>query len=175
MYPIAKLKPLPSCGYVGAAPVDPQALALQSSQGRRSQRSALYKRLLLIQWLVQSFVDCKRYVPKAARRLLAPCELPPALERVAVQVQGCSRAWFAWTDEARVWFVVAEMAKVSDRHYRGRAIRMFFYDEDGRLVASGVWAFQSERSWIRVTASSRRRRSSSSGQAPRPVDSSVHR
>jgi hypothetical protein len=143
---IAKL--LPSCSAAGAATVNARMLVRQSSEGYRSQRVAQYKRLLLIQWLVQLFVDCTRYVPQTARRLLAQCELPPALERVAMQAQRCSQAWFAWTDEGRAWFVVAEVAKVSGRHCQGRAIRMFFYDEDGRFVASGAWALQSAGSWI---------------------------
>jgi hypothetical protein len=138
---ITKVKSLPSHGAAGAAPGNAPVLV-------RLQRAAPYKRLLLIQWLVQLFVDCTRYVPQTAQRLLAQCNLPPALERVAMQAQRCSRAWFAWTDEGRAWFVVAEMAKVSGRHCQGRAIRMFFYDEDGRFVASGAWALQSEGSWI---------------------------
>ena len=138
---ITKVKSLPSDGAAGAAPGNAPVLV-------RLQRAAPYKRLLLIQWLVQLFVDCTRYVPQTARRLLAQCDLPPALERVAMQAQRCSQAWFAWTDEGRAWFVVAEMAKVSGRHCQGRAIRMFFYDEDGRFVASGAWALQSEGSWI---------------------------
>ena len=144
---IAKVKHLPGRGADAAAPANARTRARENPQDRRSQ-VATYKRLLLIQWLVQLFVDCTRYVPQTARRLLAQCDLPPALERVAMQAQRCSQAWFAWTDEGRVWFVVAEMAKVSGRHCQGRALRMFFHDEQGRFVASGAWALQIERSWV---------------------------
>lgn len=103
---------------------------------------------LLIEWLVQRFVIATRYVPRTAQRLLASSDLPPALERVAMQAQRCLQTWFAWTDGPRIWFVVTEMATAPDRYRQDRALRMFFYDEEGRFVSWGTWALQSECSWI---------------------------
>lgn len=103
---------------------------------------------LLVEWLVQLFVVDTCYVPRTAKRLLALSDLPAALERVATQAQRRLQAWCAWTDGPRTRFVVAEMATVPDRHSPGRALRMFFYDEDGRFVSCGTWALHSERRWI---------------------------
>lgn len=102
----------------------------------------------LLEWLVQLFVDGTCYVPQTARRLLAPGDLPPALERVAMRAQRCSQTWFAWADGSRTWFVVAEIARLPARYRRRGAIRMFFYDEDGRLVAGGTWVLHPGRNWI---------------------------
>ena len=104
--------------------------------------------LLLVEWLVQQFVVDTGFAPPTARRLLAPMDLPPALERVAMQAQRCLQTWFAWADGSRIWFLVAEMVAVPSPHCQGEAIRMNFYDEDGRLVSRGTWALQSERSWM---------------------------
>jgi hypothetical protein len=105
-------------------------------------------RQLLLELLVQLFAVGTRFVPLTARRVLVPSQLPPVLERVALQAQRSLQAWVAWTEEQKTWFVVAEMATVPASHCRGEAIRMFFYDEDGRRVSWGTWALQSERSWM---------------------------
>ncbi|HEY0681181.1 MAG TPA: hypothetical protein VGD45_02525 [Steroidobacter sp.] len=106
------------------------------------------KRLLLVEWLVQRFAVTTHYVPETARRLLTPADLPPALERVAMRAQRCLQAWFAWTDGPRIWFVVAEMATVPGWRCEERAVRMFFYDDDGRFVSWGTWASLSESNWM---------------------------
>src|SRR5688500_452252 len=97
---IAIVKHLPGRGADAAAPANARTRARNNPQDRRSQ-VATYKRLLLIQWLVQLFVDSTGYVPQTARRQFAQCDLPPALERIAMQAQRCSRAWLAWADEGR--------------------------------------------------------------------------
>lgn len=119
----------------GAASVTPGGLAPRPYHRLRVER------------LVQLFVVCTRYVPRTARRLLAPGDLPPALERVAMQAERCAQTWFAWTDESRIWFVVAEATTVPGLNCERGALRMFFYDADGRFVSWGTWALQSARSW----------------------------
>jgi hypothetical protein len=105
-----------------------------------SLRSA--QRLLAVEQLIERFVADNRYVPGTAQRLLDPSELPPVLERVAMQAQHCSQTWFAWIDGPRTWFVVTEMATVTVRHRKENALRMFFYDDEGRFVSGGTWALQ---------------------------------
>jgi hypothetical protein len=105
-----------------------------------------HHRLPLVELLVQLFAVSTGFVPPTARQLLVPSDLPPALERVAMRAQRNLRAWVAWTDERRTWFVVAEMTSILD--CEGTAIRMLFFDEDGRLVSWGGWALQSEHTWI---------------------------
>ena len=105
------------------------------------------RRLLVERW-VQLFVISTCYVPSTAQRLLAPGDLPPVLERIALHAQRHLQTWFAWRHGPRTWFLVAEPATVPDLHCQGGAIRMFFYDEDGRFVSRGTWALQSECSWM---------------------------
>ena len=99
-----------------------------------------------IEWLVQLFVVSTRYVPRSAQRLFEPSDLPPALERVAVRAQRCLQTWFAWTDGPKIWFVVTET--VPTRQRQDSALRLYFYDADGRFVCWGTWALQSQGNWI---------------------------
>jgi hypothetical protein len=95
---------------------------------------------LPVERLAQQFALDTHYVPRVAERLLDPSELPPALERVAMHAQRGLQTWLAWTNRARIWFVVAEVATPTNRHRKGNALRMFFYDDEGRFVSWGTWA-----------------------------------
>lgn len=105
-------------------------------------------RLFQLDWLVQQFVVATCYVPATANRLLALTDLPLTLARVAFQAQSGLRAWFAWSDGPSVWFFVAEITASPNSRCHDRAIRMFFYDKDGRFLSSGAWALQSDGSWL---------------------------
>lgn len=108
---------------------------------------SVQQRLLLIQLLVQSFADFAHYIPVDATRILVTAELPPVLERVTERIQASSQAWFAWTDNRRTWFLVAEMATDGDETNYAAALRILFYDEDGVCVAAGTWAFHADGQW----------------------------
>lgn len=105
-----------------------------------------WQRLSHLEWLVQLFVVSTRYVPRTAQRLLDSSDLPPALERVAVRTQRCLQTWFAWTDGPKIRFVVTET--VPSRQRQESALRVFFYDEDGRFVCWGTWTLQPRGGWI---------------------------
>jgi hypothetical protein len=84
-----------------------------------------------------------RYLPRTAQRLLDLSELPPILERVATQAERCLQTWLAWTEGQRTWFVVSESATVAIGHRKQHAVRMYFYDAEGRFVSWGTWASHS--------------------------------
>lgn len=107
-----------------------------------------YQHGLLVELLAQLFAVSTRYVPQTAQRLLATSELPPALERIAMRAQRSLQTWLAWTEGPRIWFLVAEMGTDPGGYCRGGAIRMFFYDEEGRFLAWGTWAVNAERRWV---------------------------
>lgn len=118
---------------------------------QRSARSAqLSKHPLIVELLVEQFVVCTHYIPRAAQRVRIRAELPPPLERIAMYAERSARTWLAWTAEPRTWFLMAQKAKVSGRARRAPALRMFFYDADGRPVASGTWVMDATRGWSLV-------------------------
>lgn len=101
----------------------------------------------LIELLVESFVASTHYVSQNAERLRATSDLPRPLERIALIVQKSPRAWLAWQDEQTTRFVVAAMAERCIQHSLA-AIRLAFYDEDGRQVAMGEWSRQQDGCWL---------------------------
>ena len=118
---------------------------------RRTARSVqLSKHPPTLELLAEQFVVSTYYVPRAAQRVRTPAELPPPLERLAMYAERSARTWLAWTAEPRIWFLMAQRAKVSGRARRAPALRMFFYDADGRPVASGTWVMDATRGWSLV-------------------------
>jgi hypothetical protein len=126
-------------------PIIPIASADIDSDERRPVGASLCScgRALPLERLVQHLVLDIRYLPRTAQRVLDPSELPPVLERVAMRAQRCLQMWFAWTDGPRTWFVAAEIATVPIRHRKENAVRMFFYDVEGRFVSRGTWVLHS--------------------------------
>lgn len=86
-------------------------------------------------------------MPETARRLLASGEPPPARERIAMRAQRSLQTWVAWIEDPRAWFVVAEMATAPGGYRQALAIRVCFYDEDGRFLTWDTWAINTERCW----------------------------
>jgi hypothetical protein len=132
----------------------PYATSIESSDFDADERCTIGDSLCScqrpshIERLVQRFVVSTRYVPRSAQRLLELSDLPPALERVAVRAQRCLQTWFAWTDGPKIRFVVTEIGPVPNGERQDRALRVFFYDEDGRFVCWGTWALHSRGRWI---------------------------
>lgn len=119
---------------------------------RRWTRSVqLCRPQLVLQLMGEQFAVATRFVPNSARKVRTPEDLPPALERIAMCAERSSHAWLAWTMESRIWFLVAERAKLSGPAGRTPAIRMCFYDADGRPAASGIWVVDATRRWTLVS------------------------
>ncbi len=98
----------------------------------------ILRRRLAGESLVQSFAVCTHYIPAGAVRIFDGAELPLALERIAASVTEEWKSWLAWTDRRRIWFVVAEMEPASAER-ADRSVKLFFYDDDGRIISSGIW------------------------------------
>jgi hypothetical protein len=105
-----------------------------------------FPRSFLIAQFVESFAASTHYVSPAAQRLRVVSDLPPPLWRIATTVQRSACTWLAWLDEQTLRFVVAALA---DRCARPglAAIRLTFYDQDGRWLANGEWSVQPDGRW----------------------------
>jgi hypothetical protein len=94
-----------------------------------------------------AFVGYAFNVSSPTRALRSIGELHPALQRVAIAAQAAGRAWLAWTDGQRTWFVSAEHFCGADEPAGQRVLRTFFHDSDGRLAASAAWALDTAGRW----------------------------
>lgn len=101
----------------------------------------------MIEILAQSFAVCTHYVSQNAQRLLKASELTPALERIVRSLRRSPRIWLAWADEQTMRFVVAELANSSGDPGSNQSLRLTFYDQDGRYLASGEWAVDPHQRW----------------------------
>lgn len=106
-----------------------------------------HAQLWLVNILTQAFVANKRYCSIDAQRVLSSDDLPLELERVAMRIDRSKQVWLAWTNGRQTWFVVAQLARDAASTYQDTAIRIFFYDLDGVLLASGVWVLHSNGTW----------------------------
>jgi hypothetical protein len=111
------------------------------------RRSASTSARALIETLAHSFAVCTHYVSQRAQRLPVASELPPALERIVSTLEQGSHAWVAWADEQTTRFIVAELAANQAQQKSNETVRLSFYDEDGRHMATGEWTVDSGRHW----------------------------
>lgn len=95
-----------------------------------------------IRALLDSLVRSRHYVPPGTRRIRSRENLPLALQSHTQQVDG--EVWRAWENGKRIWFVKAKPASCVDV----TALRVMFFDMDGRLACSGVWTWLAHRGWI---------------------------
>jgi hypothetical protein len=110
--------------------IQPRSLACQPTQ---------------VETLLDSFIPSRRYVPDNARRVNCRDELPLRLQRRAGRVR--QGIWRAWTDGFRVWFVVARLMPIVGREANHYALRVSFFDMDGRLASCAVWTLSSDGRW----------------------------
>ena len=92
--------------------------------------------------LLDSLVRSRHYVPPGTRRIRSRENLPLALQSHTQQVDG--EVWRAWENGKRIWFVKAKPASCVDV----TALRVMFFDMDGRLASSGVWIWLAHRGWV---------------------------
>jgi hypothetical protein len=123
-----------------------RATAASVPRGRTAAQSVgCLPRSFLTEQLVESFVADTHYVSRNAQRLRDASDLPPPLERIATTVQRSPCVWLAWLDEQTTRFVVA--AVTGGCVEPGLAIRLTFFDQDGRCVATGQWSLQRDGRW----------------------------
>jgi hypothetical protein len=113
---------------------------------RSTSVSRIPKPRSAIEVLLEAFAWHTHYVPPVAHVLASADELPPPLQARACTLDRQS-SWRAWTDDVRFWCLAGRLC--GPRHASGDvlALEISFFDPDGRLVAVGEWALQSEGHW----------------------------
>lgn len=97
--------------------------------------------------LLERFAIETRYVPPHARLVTDLSELPLALEGRATGCDG-GAAWRAWTDDARIWFIIGRLSRLWLVQSDNRPmLYVLFFDASGELVTSGVWRRDEPGGW----------------------------
>jgi len=98
--------------------------------------------------MLAEFIGAAYRSSRPVRIVQSPGDLPPALEHVAVDAEVRKRAWFAWIDDEQTRFVAGEVTRPIDNGGREmHALRTFFHDDEGRLLASAAWTRDAEGHW----------------------------
>ena len=96
--------------------------------------------------LLESFAAHAAYMPAGASPVRAACDLPRALLRF-VRPGASNEAWRAWSHEHRIWFVTGRLSPADADTADGAAVHVFFYNQMGNLLCSGVWELKPSGSW----------------------------
>jgi hypothetical protein len=96
--------------------------------------------------LLESFATDTAYMPPGACPVRAACDLPRALLRF-VRPGARNEAWRAWSHEHRIWFVTGRLSPAEAGGTDGTAVNVFFYNQMGNLLCSGVWELKPSGSW----------------------------
>lgn len=96
--------------------------------------------------LLDSFARQRRYVPERATPINAADELPERLRRLTGAIRPPA-AWRAWSEGARVWFVIGRAAKCPRGHSTATALDLLFLSQDGEAVAAGTWGLAPDGGW----------------------------
>jgi|SRR6185437_17002399 len=95
--------------------------------------------------LLESFAADTAFMPTDASPVRTACDLPRALLRF-VRPGASNEAWRAWSREQRVWFVTGRLSP-ADAATADPAVHVFFYNQMGNLLCSGVWELKPSGSW----------------------------
>lgn len=101
----------------------------------------------LTERLAESCLRQLQYANPHARRLTHLDSLPLVLREIATRCATEECAWFAWTNDQRTWFATARILSMPLGNDAATRLRFWFYEEDGRLASSGVWAFSFNSGW----------------------------
>lgn len=105
--------------------------------------TALALRLMLLDFVGSAYPHARR-----VRIVESRTDLPPALERIAREAQTKAHAWLAWIEDEHTRFVAGEIVElVHPAECDAHALRTFFHDDEGRLLASATWVRDAEGRW----------------------------
>lgn len=102
----------------------------------------------LTERLGESCLRQLHYASSHARRLTRLDTLPLVLQEIATRCATEECAWFARTDDQRIWFATAQIHSRSFEADAMTSLRFRFYEADGKLAGSGVWTFSLNSGWV---------------------------
>lgn len=100
--------------------------------------------------LLDSLVMSQSWVPVSAPQLTDRSDLPSALQKLAIKAVKEEGTWRAWLAHEGVRLFVAEMSLDLSRERGCAALKVRYYDEQGRLQLYSLWV-QLADGWQRCT------------------------
>ena len=101
-----------------------------------------------IERLLQAVVVNAGLVPRGARQITHPDEMPKELRRLAKLAVRAGCAWSCWTHDSQSWLATAEMPLPLSRERGAPVLQVDVYDENGPQD-SALWMPGRDGKWNR--------------------------
>ena len=99
--------------------------------------------------LLDSLVMSQHWVPAGAAQVTDRGEFPSALQRVANKAATVAGIWRAWLSYDGVRLFTTEMSLELAREHGAPALKVSYYDDDGRLQECSAWVRRTDGKWQR--------------------------
>jgi hypothetical protein len=133
---------------LGLYPLRQPVLKSHERVARPTMEHAMDDTPLALRLTLVDFVGTAYPGSRRVRIVESPSELPPALERIALEAQTKSHAWLAWIEDEHTRFVAGEIVElVQPAECDAHGLRVHFHDDEGRLLASATWARDADGRW----------------------------
>ncbi|MDP9082617.1 MAG: hypothetical protein M3N50_02470 [Pseudomonadota bacterium] len=102
--------------------------------------------------LLDSLVMSQIWVPVGAPQVMDRCDLPSALQKLAVKAVREGGTWRAWLGHDGVRFFISEMSLELSRERGCAALKVRYYNEQGELQMYSQWVRIADgATWQRCT------------------------
>lgn len=88
-------------------------------------------------------------LPSHARKVTNRCDLPSALQRIAIQAMKAKKLWGAWARDSAIWFVTAETSMALSRQHQRPSLIVSSFDHRGKVCERTLWVNFRNRGWRR--------------------------
>jgi hypothetical protein len=99
--------------------------------------------------LLDSLVMSQNWVPAGAAQVTDRSEIPSALLRVANKAAKVAGIWRAWLSYDGIRLFTTEMSMDLAREHGAPALKVSYYDNEGRLQEYSTWVRRADGEWKR--------------------------
>ena len=101
--------------------------------------------------LLGSLVTSQNWVPADAPRVTDCNELPSVLQKLAAKIVKAGGAWQAWSSYDGIRFFMTEMSLELSRERGSPALKVSYYNDQGKLQRYSHWVELADRTWQRFS------------------------
>jgi len=99
--------------------------------------------------LLDSLVISQNWVPAGAAQVTDRSEIPSALQKVANKAAIVAGIWRAWLSYDGIRLFTTEMSMELAREHGAPALKVSYYDNEGRLQEYSAWVRRADGEWKR--------------------------
>ena len=101
--------------------------------------------------LLESLIRSQKWVPPDASRVVDRSELPLVLQKLAAKTMKAGDAWWAWSTYDGIRIFITEMSLELSRERGSPALKVSYYNSQGKLRQYSHWIQLTDGTWQRCT------------------------